>query len=325
MDLGNDDQQPVGSPFGATSTAAEVLAGVDLAGRLAVVTGGYSGIGLATVAALAEAGAEVLVPARRPAEAREALAGVPGASRVTVAAMDLADQASVAAWADGVLAAGRPVDVVIGNAGVMATPETRVGPGWELQLATNHLGHFALVARLWPLLVAARDARVVSVSSLGHHHSPIRWDDPGFERGYDKWQAYGQSKTANILFARHLARVGAPYGVRAYSLHPGAILTSLGKHMTEQDLDEVLVRDASGNLALPEFKTPAQGAATSVFAATSPLLADRSGCYLEDCDVAGYADAEGLRDTGVKRYAVDPDEAARLWDWSATATGVAPG
>lgn len=319
------DQQPVSSPFGAHSTAADVLEGVDLTGRLAVVTGGYAGIGLATVAALTGAGADVLVPARRPDDARAALSAA-GIERVDVAALDLGDQASVATWADGVLAAGRPVDIVINNAGVMATPETRVGPGWELQLATNHLGHFALVARLWPLLAAAGaargDARVVSVSSLGHHHSAIRWADPWFAEGYDKWQAYGQSKTANILFARHLATLGAPHGVRAYALHPGAILTSLGKYLTEADLEDVLVTDAAGNLAMPDFKTPEQGAATSVFAATSPLLGDRSGAYLEDCEVAGYAEADGLRETGVKRYAMDPEEAARLWAWSAEQVGL---
>jgi NAD(P)-dependent dehydrogenase (short-subunit alcohol dehydrogenase family) len=214
------------------------------------------------------------------------------------------------------------VDIVVANAGVMATPETRVGPGWELQMAANHLGHFALVARLWPLLVAAGGARVVSVSSLGHHHSPIRWEDPWFETGYDKWQAYGQSKTANILFARHLADLGAADGLRAYSLHPGAILTGLGKHMTEEDLDAVLVADADGNLGIPDFKTPEQGAATSAFAATSPLLDDRSGCYLEDCEVAGFADTDGLRHAGVKRYALDPVEAERLWAWSAEQVGL---
>ncbi|HWI44241.1 MAG TPA: oxidoreductase [Nocardioides sp.] len=316
------DQTPVGSPFGATSTAQEVLDGVDLTGRLAVVTGGYAGIGLATVAALSAAGADVLVPARRPPAAEQALADA-GVERATVAQMDLADQASVAAWVDGVIAQARPVDIVVCNAGVMATPEIRVGPGWELQMATNHLGHFALVARLWPLLVASGQARVVSVSSLGHHHSPIRWGDPWFERdGYAKWAAYGQSKTANILFALQLAKLGRAAGLRAHSLHPGAILTTLGKHMTEADLDEVLVADDDGNLAIPDFKTPEQGAATSVFAATSPLLAERSGSYLEDCEVADFCDVEGLRHTGVKRYALDPAEADRLWTWSAQQVGV---
>lgn len=303
-------QRPVDSPFGATSTAAEVLDGVNLSGRRAVVTGGYGGIGLALVRALAHAGADVLAPARRPEVAREALADVPG---VTVAALDLADQRSVATLVeqhDG------PVDLLVLNAGVMACPETRTPQGWELQLATNHLGHFALVNRLLPRLTDG--GRVVSVSSLGHHHGGIHWADPMFEQGYAKWRAYGQSKSANALLATHLA----DSGVTAYSLHPGAILTDLGKHLTEADLDDVLLTDADGHLVVPSFKTPEQGAATAAFAATSDLLADRLGAYLEDCEVAPLVDGEGLGDHGVRRWAIDPVEAARLWAWSAKLTGV---
>lgn len=311
-------QRPVGSPYDASSTAAEVLADHDLTGRRVLVTGGYSGIGLALVRTLVDAGATVLAPARRPEQAAEALAGLP---RVTIGTLDLADQASVTAYADGLVAAADgPIDVVVDNAGVMACPEDRVGPGWERQLATNHLGHFTLVNRLWPLLVGG--ARVVSVSSLGHHHSPMRWDDLAFERGYDKWTAYGQSKTANILFAAHLDARGREHGVRAWSLHPGAILTSLGRHLTEADLDAVLVRDASGQPVMPEFKTPEQGAATAAWAATSPLLEDRGGAYLEDCEVGPLVIEDGLLASGVKPHALDPEEAARLWAWSAGQTGV---
>ena len=301
-------QQPVGSPFGATSTAAEVLDGVDLTGRLALVTGGYAGIGLALVRALVDAGAEVVVPARRPEVAAAALDGV---RRAAVAPLDLADQGSVAAFA---ATRDRPVDLLVLNAGVMACPEIRTPEGWELQLATNHLGHFALVNRL----LLADDARVVSVSSLGHHHGGILWEDPMFERGYAKWRAYGQSKTANALLATHLAA----HGVTAFSLHPGAILTELGKHLTEEDLDAVLLTDAEGNLAMPTFKTPEQGAATAAFAAVSPLLAERGGEYLEDCEVAPFHLGTGLGDHGVRPWAVDPNEAARLWAWSADLTGV---
>lgn len=301
-------QRPVGSPFGATSTAAEVLDGVDLSGRRAVVTGGYAGIGLALVRALADAGAEVVVPARRPEVAAAALSDV---RRARVAPLDLADQSSVAAFAATVT---EPLDLLVLNAGVMACPETRTPEGWELQLATNHLGHFALVNRV-PL---ADDARVVSVSSLGHHHGGMRWEDPMFESDYAKWRAYGQSKTANALLATHLAAAD----VHAFSLHPGAILTDLGKHLTEEDLDDVMLTDADGNLALPTFKTPEQGAATAAFAAVSPLLADRGGEYLEDCEVAPFAPGEGLGDHGVRPWAVDPADAARLWAWSAELTGV---
>jgi NAD(P)-dependent dehydrogenase (short-subunit alcohol dehydrogenase family) len=296
-------------------TAAEVLDGVDLAGRTALVTGGYSGIGVEVVRALAGAGASVLVPARRPSMASAAVAEIEG---VEVGALDLADQASVASYAGALVAAGRPIDVVIGNAGVMACPETRVGPGWELQLATNHLGHFALVNRLAPLL--GPGSRVVSVSSTGHHLSGIRWDDPFFSEpgSYDKWLAYGQSKTANVLFAVHLAKLG----VRAYSLHPGAILTPLGRHLQESDLDAVMTLDADGRPVLPDFRSPEQGAATAVWAATAPDLVEHAGAYLEDCGLAPVVPPGPQTTYGVKDYALDPDDAARLWAWSVEQTGV---
>jgi NAD(P)-dependent dehydrogenase (short-subunit alcohol dehydrogenase family) len=296
-------------------TAAGVLDGVDLGGRTALVTGGYSGIGVEVVRALSGAGATVLVPARRPALAESALAGI---DRVEVGALDLADQASVASYADGLLAAGRPLDLLIGNAGVMACPETRVGPGWELQLATNHLGHFALANRLAPLLTP--ESRVVSVSSTGHHLSGIRWDDPHFSTpgSYDKWLAYGQSKTANVLFAVHLARLG----VLAYSLHPGAILTPLGRHLREEDLAAVMTLDERGEAVLPDFRSPEQGAATVVWAATAPTLAEHAGAYLEDCGRAVVVPPGPQTEYGVKAHALDPDEAARLWAWSVEQTGV---
>lgn len=304
----------------AHPTAEEVLAGVDLSGRTALVTGGYSGIGPATVSALAGAGARVLVPARRPDEARKVLADVPG---VEVGSLDLSDQADVAAYAETLLEDGTHLDILVGSAGIMATPETRTSQGWELQMATNHLGHYALVNRLWPLLSGG--ARVVSVSSSGHHLSDIRWDDPWFTLGYDKWEAYGQSKTANALFAVHLDALGREHGVRAFSLHPGAILTPLGRHLGADDLEKVMVRDESGELVLPEFKTPEQGAATSVWAATAPELEEHGGRYLEDVAVAETAtdrEARAAENIGVKAYAQDPAAAARLWAWSARVTGV---
>jgi NAD(P)-dependent dehydrogenase (short-subunit alcohol dehydrogenase family) len=220
-----------------------------------------------------------------------------------------------------VLETGQHLDIVINNAAVMACPETRVGPGWELQLATNHLGHFALVNRLWPALTGG--SRVVSVSSSGHHHSGIRWDDPWFETGYDKWLAYGQSKTANILFALHLDELGRDEGIRAFSLHPGAILTSLGRHLQPEDMGAILDLDEHGQAVLPEFRSPEAGAATAVWAATSPLLEGRGGLYLEDCDVALPASEDpALTGTGVgvRAWALDPEQAARLWRWSAEVT-----
>jgi NAD(P)-dependent dehydrogenase (short-subunit alcohol dehydrogenase family) len=301
-------------------TADDVLARVDLTGRTALVTGGYSGIGPATVTALARAGARVLVPARRPVEAREVLAEVEG---VEVGSLDLSDQASVAAYAETLLTDAPHLDIVIASAGIMATPETRTPQGWELQMATNHLGHYALVNRLWPLI--AGGSRVVSVSSSGHHLGDIRWADPWFALGYDKWEAYGQSKTANALFAVHLDTLARDQGVRAFSLHPGAILTPLGRHLEADDLEKVMVRDEQGDLVLPEFKTPEQGAATSVWAATAPELEEHGGRYLEDCAVAELAPDREVRaaeNIGVKAYAADPAAAARLWAWSARLTGL---
>jgi len=310
------DQHPLGSGFGARTTAAEVLAGVDVRGRLVVLTGGYSGLGEQATRAFAAAVATVVVPARRPEAAAAALAGVPG---VEVAELDLADQASVRRFAEDFLASGRTVDVLIGNAGVMATPETRVGPGWEVQFATNHLGHYALANRLWPAL-ADGGARVVSLSSSGHRRSPVRFDDVMFERAYDKWEAYGQAKTANALFAVQLDALGAASGVRAFSVHPGGILTPLQRHLPREEMVALGWIDEQGESLLASFKTPEQGAATEVWAATSPQLAGLGGLYCEDCDVAALNDTETR--TGVRSWATDPEQAARLWALSAELTGV---
>ncbi|MGY6020124.1 SDR family NAD(P)-dependent oxidoreductase [Streptomyces spinosirectus] len=311
-------QHKIGSGFGANSTAADVLAGVDLTGKLAIVTGGYSGIGLETTRALTEAGAHVVVPARRRATAEEALAGVNG---VEVDELDLGDLESVRGFAERFLASGRTVDIMIDSAGIMACPETRVGPGWEAQFATNHLGHFALVNRLWPA-VAPGGARIVSVSSRAHHFSGMRWDDVQWTRDYDKWQAYGQAKTANVLFAVHLDNLGRDAGVRAFSLHPGGIITPLQRHIPKEEMIERGWIDEAGNVLNPQgFKTPEQGAATQVWAATSAQLDGLGGVYLEDCDIAEPA-TDDAQPSGVKPWAVDPGQAARLWDLSAELTGV---
>jgi NAD(P)-dependent dehydrogenase (short-subunit alcohol dehydrogenase family) len=306
-------QHKIGSGFGATSTAAEVLTSTDLTGTHALVTGGYSGIGLETTRVLAAAGAHVVVPARRRESAETALAGI---ENVEVDELDLADLASVRTFADRFLATGRGIDMFIGSAGIMAAPETRVGPDWEAQFATNHLGHFALVNRLWPAFTDG--ARVVSVSSRGHHFSGIRWDDVQFERGYDKWLAYGQAKTANVLFAVHLDSL-AKDRVRAFALHPGRIMTPLVRHLEQQEMRDAGFIDTDGNM-IGEVKTVEQGAATQVWAATSPLLTGMGGVYLEDCDIAEPAPADGTR-TGVKTYATDAEEASRLWTLSTTLTG----
>ncbi len=311
-------QAPIGSGFGFESTVDDVLAGVDLDGKLIVVTGGYSGIGLENVRAFSRAGATVVVPARRPDEARAALAGV---EWVEVDELDLADLSSVRAFVGRFLASGRTIDVLLNNAGIMANPETRVGPGWESQLATNHLGHFALTNGLWPALVDGGGGRVISVTSRFHKASPIQWDDLQFERGYDKWKAYGQSKTANVLFAVELDRLGQSSGVRSFAVYPGAIKTPLQRHLSDEERTDSV--DDEGN-PLTRWKTPQQGAATSAWGATSPRLEGMGGVYLENCDIAVVADPdteEGQRG-GVNPWAVDPGEAKRLWTLSAELTGV---
>lgn len=317
-----EQQQPIGSGFGARTTAEEVLGGIDLTGKLAVVTGGYSGLGLEITKALTNHGAHVVVPARRPEAAHDALEGI---EHVEITELDLADQASVAAFADAFLASGRSIDFLIGNAGVMASPEDHVtinGTSVESQLATNHLGHFALANRLWPALAADGGARVVSVSSGAHLLSPIRWDDLDFASGgYDKWKAYGQAKTANVLFALQLDELGKDAGVRAFSLHPGGIITPLQRHIPRDEQIALGWIDEDGNPKDESFKTPEQGAATATWAATSPQLGGLGGLYLVDVDVAAPRPSEDARE-GVAPYAVDPDEAARLWAWSAEITGV---
>ncbi len=312
-------QQKINSGFGRDSTADEVVAGIDLSGRHALVTGGYSGLGLETVRTLARAGAEVLVGARRPDHATQVLAPLPG---VTVDALDLSDLDSVRAFAERALADGRGIDILINNAAIMANPETRVGPGWESQFATNHLGHFALTNLLWPLLAADGGARVVELSSIGHRRSGIRFDDLHFEQGYEKWAAYGQSKSANSLFAVQLDALGNEAGVRAFAVHPGGILTPLQRHLERDEMVAAGWIDEDGNpTSRFQFKSPEQGAATSVWAATSPSLDGLGGVYCEDCDIAEpTSDAEAPR--GVRAHAVDPDAAARLWTVSAELTGV---
>ncbi|MFF3838163.1 SDR family NAD(P)-dependent oxidoreductase [Streptomyces sp. NPDC001930] len=316
------EQQPLGSPFSAASSATDIVADRDLSGMTAVVTGGYSGLGLETTLALTAAGARVIVPARRPDVARAALQGVTGCE---VIAMDLADLAGVRSAAAYISDIADRIDLLMAVAGVMATPERRVGPGWEGQFTANHLGHFTLACELYPLLEAAGGARVIVNSSAGHTLTGIRWHDPHFRTGYDKWLAYGQSKTANSLFAVHLDALGRNDGVRAFALHPGKIITGLQREMALQEQIDRGWVDEHGNVIGVDFKTPSQGAATGLWAATSPQLDGRGGLYLEDCDIARVSTPDQpMDDGGVRTYAIDPDEAARLWDLSVAATGVTP-
>ncbi|MBW1597967.1 oxidoreductase [Streptomyces sp. JJ38] len=315
-------QQPLDSSFTAASTAVDVMAGHDLSGVTAVVTGGYSGLGLETTRSLTAAGARVIVPARRPDLARTALADV---GRCEIIPMDLADPGSVRAAALRIRRSAERLDLLMALGGVMATPERRVGPGWEGQLAVNHFGHFVLACELYPLLAAADGARVVVNSSAGHVLTDIRWHDPHFRTGYDKWLAYGQAKTANILFAVQLDILGRDDGIRAFALHPGKIMTGLQREMTlREQVDRGWV-DEHGNVIGADFKSPSQGAATGLWAATSPLLDGLGGLYLEDCDVSRVAaPGQPMDEGGVRAYGIDPGSASRLWESSLTATGAPP-
>lgn len=314
-----EQQKPMGTGFGLRSTAADVLKGIDLKGKNAIVTGGYSGIGIEAVKALVAAGASVTVPARRPEKAREELAGIPN---VEVGELDLADLTSVKKFADSYVATGKPLHMLINNAAIMANPETRVGPNWESQFATNHLGHYALTAGLALALKAAKGARVVSVSSTGHKLSPVMFDDIHYtSRPYQKWPAYGQAKTANSLFAIELDRRGEAHGVRAFAVHPGGIMTELQRHLPKEEMIAFGWIDNDGKLN-ERFKTVEQGAATETWAATSPQLNGKGGLYCEDCDVAKLTQPGESRIAGVDPHAVDADAAKRLWQVSVEATGL---
>ena len=309
------EQAPIASPFHAKSTALEVIAGVDLSGRIAIVTGGYSGLGVETVRALLSAGAEVLVPARDAGRAKDALAEFGG--KVRVGSMDLGDLVSVRKFAREVVAEGRPLHLLINNAGVMACPETRIGPGWELQFTTNHIGHSVLTNELAPLLKKAGRARVVCLSSTGHKLSPIRWGDIHFTKEpYNKWVAYGQSKTANALFARELDRRMKGDGVRAFAVHPGGINTPLQRHLPKEEMIALGWMNEKGEpseFALKMFKTPEQGASTTIWAAVSPMLEGEGGVYCENCNIARLGGAESPRWAEVQPHAANDEDAARLW------------
>lgn len=314
-------QAPVPSAFDAASTAAEVLAGIDLRGKVAIVTGGHSSIGLETVRALCAAGAKVIVPARDVDKAAAALTDLPG---VEIRRMDLISPATIDAFAGWFLSTGRPLHILINNAGIMATPLMRDERGYEAQFATNHLGHFQLTVRLWPALLAAGEARVVSVSSWGHRRSPVVYDDPNFERrNYDPFLAYGQSKTANALFAVGLDRRGREHGIRAFSLHPGGVLSaSVAGSFTKKQLQAGGLIDEAGNPIIDparSLKTVEQGAATSVWCAINPALNGMGGAYCQDCNIAPLVPSDavfGAVPLGVMAYAVDEAAAEQLWQLS---------
>src|ERR687896_742993 len=322
-------QHPIGTGFTAASTVDDVLAGIDLSGKNVVVTGGHVGLGLETTRALVKAGASVTVGSRNPDRAAPALAGI---ESVEVSQLDLLDPTSIDAFATRYLDAGRPLHILINNAGIMGGPLVRDARGYESHFATNHLGHFQLTLGLLPALRAAHGARVVNVTSGATRISDIRWDDPHFATGYDGHLAYGQSKTANVLFAVELDRRWAADGIRGYAVHPGIVVgTNLGSSMPADQLRAMnlaigLVDESGRPIIDPERekKTPQQGASTIVFAATSPLLAGIGGVYLRNNDISPLDDApdpnaqgaELIRSTNVVPHSIDPRSARRLWQLS---------
>ena len=308
--------------FGSTTTTDEVLEGIDLTGKRFVVTGASTGLGEETTRAVAAHGGSVTMAVRDLDKGHTAAARVREAGHdadLEVRELDLASLASVRSFATQFLADHDRVDVLVNNAGVMACPHAVTADGFEMQFGTNHLGHFLLTTLLAPALVSAAPSRVVALSSRGHRFGDIDLDDPNFEQTtYEPWVAYGRSKTANALFAVGFDQRYRDRGVRAFSVHPGGIATELGRHLT----DETISTLAS---SLPpdqpmEWKTIPQGAATSVWAATSGDLDDQGGLYLEDCGIA--EPVEAVVTSGVQSYAVDPARADALWDFSEGAVGI---
>jgi NAD(P)-dependent dehydrogenase (short-subunit alcohol dehydrogenase family) len=324
-------QHPLKTGFNAKSTARDVIKGIDLSGKIAIVTGGNSGIGLETARTLATAGAMVIVPARDTEKAKKNLEGI---SNVEIEAMDIMNPDSIDAFANKFLASKRPLHILINNAGIMWVPLRRDSRGVESQLATNYIGQFHLTSRLWPALKNARGARVVNVSSLGHHIAPFNFEDPNFKhRAYETLQAYGQSKTASNLFALELDNRAKEYNVRAYSVHPGSIAgTDLGRDASVELWKQMGFLDEQGNMK-PEIiaglKTIPQGASTSIWAATNPALDNIGGVYCEDGDIAELLSSDlssktntKLHQNGVQEYSLDANNAKKLWTLTEELSGI---
>ncbi|NML41049.1 SDR family NAD(P)-dependent oxidoreductase [Chitinophaga sp. G-6-1-13] len=307
-------QQPIHSPFNAESTAAAVTAGHDLNGKTAIVTGGNSGIGLEIVKVLANAGAQVIIGARDAGKATDALQQLHNVSFIP---LDLSDPVSVNRFAEQFLAEHHNLDYLFNNAGLFNVPSLQLDKrGYELQFGVNHLGHFQLTGRLWPALKRSGAARVINTSSIGHRHMALQPEDINFEQhSYDTRKAYGQSKTANVLFTIALDHIGQQHGIRAYAVHPGAVDTAIFRYMSPEEY-------RTWSQAIKTFKTPEQGAATLAWCALSPQLAGIGGVYCENCNIAERVPADVTVPYGVRPHALDPVQAATLWQLSERITGV---
>ena len=312
----SEQQKPVNSGFGAKTEPSEILEGIDLNGKVAMVTGGYSGIGLETVRGLKDSGARVIVPARRTDVARSELAGI--VENGDILEMDLADPSSVTRFINEFNASGTSLDILVNNAAVMACPQMPTKQGWDLQFAVNHIGHFILTKGLLDVISQSSEARIVTLSSTGHKLSGIQWEDIHFENSYDKWKSYGQSKTAASLLAIEISSRMKDEGIKTYSVHPGGIFTPLQRHLEKEEMIALGWLGEDGELsemAAANFKSTTQGASTSLWCATSPMLNDVSGVYCENCDVAvRQEDGPMARYVGVADWAVDTDEASKLWE-----------
>lgn len=311
------------SNFGHDTTADEILEGIDLSGKTVFVTGGASGLGTETARAMAAKGAHVIIAARDMAKGEEAAKTVrkaSGSDTVDVIECDLASLDSIRQCAEAANAKYDKIDLLINNAGVMACPKGETADGFEMQFGTNHVGHFLLTNLLMPLVEKGDKPRIVNLSSRGHHFDSVHFDDPNFvSRDYDKWESYGQSKTANIMFSVGLEKRLADKGIHAYAVHPGGIMTNLGRHLTEDDIAMLMKRMEENSGESVAFKSVEAGAATSCYAATAPEIEGQGGVYCEDCHVAEVKDDDP---TGsVKSYAVDLQNAEKLWALSEQMVG----
>lgn len=312
--------------FGATTTTDEVLDGIDLSGKLVVITGGASGLGMEAARAMAAKGAHIVIPARDMAKgeaAAQAIKAATGNEQIEVMELDLGSMDSIRAFADAFLASYDHIDLLINNAGVMACPYGETADGLEMQFGTNHIGHFLMTNLLMPAIVKGGESggsRIVNLSSRGHHLDTVHFDDLKFQnREYDKWSSYGQAKTANVMFSVGLEKRLAGKSVHALAVHPGAIQTNLGRHLTEEDIATLMKRMAGNAGESTVFKSVEAGAATTCYAATAPELEGKGGVYLEDCHIADVDDASTVG--GVRSYALDPDNAEKLWALSEEIVG----